>query len=485
VRAECHRYWIVAVIIAAGDSSCMATSNSGQAADAAASDVAFDGTQSDSSSRADAQAVQDATSEAAMSADAETFADATASEGGDATIADATASEGGDATIADAGAEAAVEAGAEGGSALTAIASEPGLYYGGCVPVVAAGKVFFCSATKPLDGTQGPLPDPSLTLKSVPVTGGAPTTIGIVVTPMCDPLCNFGQGSGGLYTDATHVYWIDDGAGAANTTITLNGAPLSGGSASPIATYTNGVQYANDLWTFDGTTIFGVYDDTSCTGSCTEDLGLFRLPLDGGAPSYVLQVDAPYDGGLPFGFFNFPSADPGSGGNVYITDGTFGTSILTKIPKSGGVFNVDGGFTGGLPLLAPNAPDGGSQVGLASDGTNVYALEWRSPSSSAVLLVPPNGSPSSVLANIPSSTLNTLYVDSGNVYWITVHRTAIDGGVQLTGTAVMRVDTTGTGVPSSIYDASASTFGAPTMVAFDATYAYVTTSLGNLVRVAK
>ena len=406
-------------------------------------------------------------------------------DGGDASVLDAPSGE--DAGDAAAATDGPTADASEAGSGATVIATELGLYYGGCLPLVASGEVFFCSAPTTLDGTQAQ-PDPSLALKSVPVTGGTPATIGTVVTTMCDPLCDFGQGSAGLYADATHLYWIDEGAGGANTTITLNGALLSGGNASPIASYTNGALYANDSWAFDGTMFFGGYGGERGP-PCMQYFGVLGLPLDGGAPSTVVpEVTAPCPdgGGDTFDIFDFPGADPGPGGNIYWNESgdNFANAFVTRIPKSGAVFNLDAGVTGGFPVLAPNLT-GPVPVGLASDGTNAYALEWLSASTSEVLLVPPNGSSGTILASIPSSTLNALYVDSGNVYWITANRTPIDGGVQITGTTVMRVATSGAGTPGMIYDASSSALGAPTTLAFDATYAYLTTALGNLVRVPK
>jgi hypothetical protein len=444
------------------------------------------GTAIDATSNLDAFARGDTTltPEAGTSSDAASNLDVFA--GGDATL------------VPDAGGAPSID-----GSSATLIASESGLFYGGCSPVVAGGKVFFCSSTVPLDEGTAQNPLPTASLKSVAVTGGTPTPIGTIQSPMPLPFVSAAI-SGGLFADSVNVYFID--TPPSNNGNTLFAAPIAGGTATTVASYGLDAGLAESVgqagfgqgWTFDGTRFYGVlgYETANCTRTtCTMGLKISGLPTDGGAPDYPLPLfsyNYPANSLQPFAFlFAFPlGADPGPSGNVYSgiaeneADGG-GLFVATKIPKSGTTFEPDAGPLGGLPELAPGLAPGMILYAFASDGTYAYALGLLTPGYTAgsVLRIPTDGSAATKLATTGFS-LYSLTLDSGNAYWITAIEVS-GATTQTIGQAVMRVATDGSGSPVTIYDGTSSPWGTPTAVAFDATYAYVTTASGNLVRVNK
>jgi hypothetical protein len=380
------------------------------------------------------------------------------------------------------------------------IASEPGLFYGGCSPIVAGGHVFFCSASAALDGTVYPLP--SATMKSVAVTGGTPTPLGTIVTPVRLPYVN--TSSAGFFADTTNVYLLDGQTDAGTQVVS---APIAGGSAMIVASYANGY----GPWGYDGThfyggsgggyqcTCSGTFDGTVSGCTCTTATGLVALPTDGGALTVVMpRAIAVTEGGPPpYAEMNSLSmgVDPGAGGNVYaqllappaVTGGFTEPLFVTRISKYGATFDVDAGPAGGLPELAPNLSGTTEFVALASDGTNAFGLGFTtSLDAGALQRIPTDGAAAVELATT-SYALFGLTIDSGNAYWITATRPTVDSGVgyQTLGGSVMRVATNGGGSPVTIYDGTSSPWGTPTGVALDATYAYITTAQGNLVRLLK
>ncbi|HEY8039016.1 MAG TPA: hypothetical protein VIF15_04450 [Polyangiaceae bacterium] len=427
----------------------------------------------------DDASVTDATAmDAPAEADGAPHADATSDTGHDGPAGDA--SEAGDAGAGDGG---SADAGSDAPLVIDAstVAAEPGLYYGGCHPLVAAGKVFFCSSPIPLDGTQGSAPA-AVTVKSVSVVGGTPQVIGTISAAVCSPLCDFGSGSAGLFADSASLYWIDVGAGGKYT---LYATPLTGGTPRAVATYTG---MPNGEWTYDGTTFYVAASAESCPVSgCTATSVIGSAAADSGADGAafpaVLQAIAHPPSGAGYDNFTFPGADPGPTGNLYFEVNDNGPRFISKVAKSGGTYDADAGQGGGLPPLAPNIA-GQDALVLRSDGTAAYSLQWLA-STTTVARVPTDGTAATNLATVSGFTFNELRIDSGKAYWVTAKRqTADGGGIQLNGVAVERAPTSGGGT-TIIYASSVGTAGAPTNVALDSTFAYVTTESGYLVQVAK
>jgi uncharacterized repeat protein (TIGR03803 family)/autotransporter-associated beta strand protein len=212
-------------------------------------------------------------------------------------------------------------------------------------------------------------PDHHGTVFSIPVSGGAPTTL------LSFNVANGANPAGSLTLSGSTLYGLSR-YGGANGDGTVFSIPTSGGAANTLLSFSglNG-EYPPGSLTLDGSTLYGMtqYGGGGPTGNGT----VFRLPVSGGAATTLLRLNDA-TGKYPLGSLIL------SGSTLYgMTQygGANGFGTVFSVPVTGGAATTllsfsgkDGAYPAGSLLLNGSTLYGMTQYGGANGDGTIFSM---------------------------------------------------------------------------------------------------------------
>ncbi len=221
------------------------------------------------------------------------------------------------------------------------------------------------------------------TIFSIPMTGGAPTT-----------LFNF-DGTNGehptgnmtLSADGSTLYGMTSGGGL-NNEGTIFSIPVTGGTPTTLFSFngTDGESPTFNGLTLSGSTLYGM----TYHGGLNGDGAIFSIPVTGGSPTLLASFDGA-NGALPWGNLTLVGSTlygmTQDGGNLSLNGGA-GAGTIFSIPVAGGTITtlVDFNYTNGANPIGSLTLSGSTLYGMTNGypGT-VFALATPEPSSLVLL----------------------------------------------------------------------------------------------------